>query len=84
MHGELGNLIANVNIETGKITNAVGMSDGEVVVIPKHPNSGVTLTDLSVPLWSEIVSFCFKAAPIFPGLAMQHWDIAICPEGPVA
>lgn len=84
MHGELGNLIAAVDIETGAIASAVGMKNGDICVIPEHPDTGVSLPGIAVPLWPEVVHYCQAAARLFPGLALQHWDIALTPQGPVA
>ena len=84
MHGELGNLIANIVIQTGRIDSAVGMRNGRTEAIPQHPDTAVALTNLKVPLWDEVTEYCKKAAQLFPGLRMQHWDIALTPDGPVA
>lgn len=84
MHGQLGNLIASVEPHSGAVTYVMGMQDDALVEILRHPDTNTNLSGLSVPLWPEIESFCKQASTLFPGLAMQHWDIAICPDGPVA
>lgn len=84
MHGELGNLIANVDPKNGIVTNVIGKINGELVNVESHPDTGAHLSKLTIPLWPKIVEYCTKASLLFPGLSMQHWDIAICPEGPVA
>lgn len=84
MHGQLGNLIADVDVHTGEISHALGVQLGELEVVPLHPDTGASLADLRVPLWSQVVQYCTSAASLFPGLAMQHWDIALTPDGPVA
>lgn len=84
MHGELGNLIANVNPQDGVVTNIVGKVDGRVSETNTHPDTGRDLSGISVPLWPEVVKYCEHASDLFSGLSMQHWDIAICTEGPVA
>jgi len=84
MHGKLGNLIANVNPENGNVTNVTGMRDGKMVPMNTHPDTGANLTGISVPLWTDVVEYCKQSSSLFPGLKMQHWDIAICPEGPIA
>ena len=41
-------------------------------------------TQIFYTRWSETVDYCVRAAKLFSGLRLQHWDIAICPEGPIA
>ena len=84
MHGELGNLIANVNPSNGNVTNVVGKVNGRIDESRSHPDTGCEISGLSVPMWTQIVQYCESASDLFPGLSMQHWDIAICPEGPNA
>lgn len=84
MHGETGNLIANVDLKTGCIVEAVTGRGNSIVAVERHPDTQVALAGLAVPLWQQVVRYVSAGAVLFPGLKMQHWDIALCPEGPVA
>lgn len=84
MHGETGNLIGNVDLESGKIKFAVTGVGANIRKVDTHPNTGKSLTDIPVPLWNEVKQYVTAGALLFPGLKMQHWDIALCPEGPIA
>lgn len=83
MHGETGNLIANVEIGTGKIKHAVTGRGNNIRVISHHPDTNVALAGSAVPLWNEVTRYVTAGASLFPGLKMQHWDVALCPDGPV-
>lgn len=84
MHGETGNLIACVDITTGRISNAVTCTEGITVVVERHPDTGARLSNNEVPMWEEVKKLVTAGATLFPGLRMQHWDVALCPDGPVA
>lgn len=84
MHGELGNTIAEIDPLTGHIDSVVSGRYFELKPQHHHPDTGNVLDGLSIPLWEEMKNFCHNGATLFPGLKMQHWDIAMCPDGPVA
>lgn len=81
--GETGNLLAWVNKDSGTIERVVtGLwPDGQEVT--QHPDTGQTLLGASLPHWQEAMAMCLSAAAHFPGLKLQHWDVAFCTEGPV-
>lgn len=84
MHGETGNLIANVDLGTGLIGHAVTGVGANIRRVEHHPDTGLPLSNSRVPLWEETRNLVMAGASLFPGLRMQHWDVALCPEGPVA
>lgn len=84
MHGQLGNLVANIDIDSGRINKAVSAVDWAYKEVDNHPDTGQCLTGQYVPLWEEVKTLCSKGARLFPGLQLQHWDVALCSEGPVA
>jgi len=84
MHGETGNLIANINLKNGLIDAPVTGTGANISTVSQHPDTGMELLGLKVPMWESVCSMCLTAAQLFPGLRMQHWDIALCPDGPVA
>ncbi|MDP2323694.1 MAG: sugar-transfer associated ATP-grasp domain-containing protein [Gammaproteobacteria bacterium] len=81
--GETGNLLAWVNKASGTIERVVtGLwPDGKEVT--QHPDTGQTLVGASLPQWQEALALALAAAVHFPGLRLQHWDVAFCEDGPV-
>ncbi|NDP38247.1 MAG: hypothetical protein GZ093_05780 [Rhodoferax sp.] len=81
--GETGNLLAWLNKDSGTVERIVtGLwPDGEEVTL--HPDTGKTLLSAKLPQWQEATAMCLSAAGHFPGLKLQHWDVAFCVAGPV-
>jgi hypothetical protein len=82
-HGERGNLVGMVNIDTGVVERVIGGTDDEMFEYRDHPDTKVPLTGITIPLWAEVVDLCLKAASSFPHIRMQHWDVAVRDDGPV-
>ena len=40
--------------------------------------------DIPVPLWKATSQLVLAGAALFPSVATQHWDIALCERGPLA
>lgn len=82
--GETGNLIADVDLDSGKITKTVTKVVGEVGLrtITHHPDSGVELR-ATVPFWEETLGLIARGALSFRALRTLAWDVAIAPQGPV-
>ena len=79
-----GNMLGLVDIESGRVTRVVqgiGPDQREVEV---HPDSGAQIIGENLPDWGALTSLCLKHAASLSGLRLQAWDIAMCPEGPVA
>ena len=36
-----------------------------------------------LPDWDRAMAMCLSTATCFPGLRLQHWDVAFCREGQV-
>ena len=49
----------------------------------EHPLTHTSFQGFAVPMFSEAVELCLKAAQVKPGLAYIGWDAAITPNGPV-
>jgi hypothetical protein len=82
MHGETGNLLGHVDTQSGAITrviSGVGLGLRELRV---HPDTGVRFDPFVLPCWPEVRDLCLRAAPCYPGLRLQHWDIALSRDGP--
>ena len=81
--GETGNLLAWMNKESGTVERVVtGLWPGGQEV-SQHPDTGQRLLDSTLPDWHKAMTMCLAAAVHFPGLRLQHWDVAFCDNGPV-
>jgi hypothetical protein len=81
--GESGNLLAWIDVGSGRIERVItGLWPGGVER-SEHPDTGAQLVGAPLPDWSEVMTLCCKAAPHFAGLRLQHWDVAFAEDGPV-
>ncbi len=81
--GQIGNLLAAVNIDDGRIKRIVCGLGVDQQQLEYHPETGKRIQDLMLPCWPELKGLCLEAAMLLPGFRLQAWDIAICDEGPV-
>lgn len=83
-YGRTGNLIANLDIETGKIRTVVGAHRirGTLRYVERHPSTGRPLPGYIIPQWERILELATRSAQAFRPLVTVGWDIAICPDTP--
>jgi hypothetical protein len=81
--GDSGNLLAWLNKESGTIERVVTALWPSRSEVSKHPDTQQELLGKSLPDWRRAVEICLAAAVHFPGLKLQHWDVAFCAQGPV-
>jgi hypothetical protein len=81
-HGTSGNLLAAVDMQTGKITRSVSGIGRDQKINSRHPVSGEPLIGFTIPLWEQVKSLICDAQLSFPGYLCPGWDIAICADGP--
>lgn len=82
VHGMSGNLLAHVEPEYGevrRVVRGVGLAQQEVLT---HPDTGRPLTGFKLPDWRRVRELCLEGASAFPGLRLQHWDVALGQGGP--
>ena len=82
--GSTGNLIGDVDLDTGRVVKAVAKGPADPVVrsVARHPGTGHAL-DVVLPLWPETVALARSAALAFPRSRCIGWDLAATPSGPV-
>lgn len=78
-----GNMLAALDIQTGTIRRAVRGVGPAQETLSAHPDTGVSFEGFVIPEWRDIAELCRRAASAIPGLTLQAWDIALCPNGPV-
>ncbi len=81
-HGASGNMLAALDIESGRVTRVVSGTGPNQIVNPNHPVTGAQLTDFLLPWWPEIKQIVCDAQLAFPGFICPGWDIAVCEDGP--
>ncbi|MCB1696898.1 MAG: hypothetical protein KDI34_11765 [Halioglobus sp.] len=82
--GQTGNLIADVDLDSGRIKKTLRKVVGEfgLQVLSLHPDTGKSL-DITLPDWSDAVQLAIAGAKQFNSLRTLAWDIALTPDGPV-
>lgn len=81
-HGTFGNCLASLDVDRGVVVRAIAkLGPGGAVVC--HPSTGKNLVGFALPDWEKAVALVCSATKHFPGLHLQNWDVALCPEGPV-
>lgn len=81
-HGTSGNLLAAIDLEQGVLVDVVGKRGGKLKTVADHPDTGRPLIRMPVPDWEAAKHLCLGAAPLFPGVRLQSWDIAFTDDGP--
>jgi hypothetical protein len=81
--GYSGNWVCPVDVETGRIGNAVGKTPSVPVFseIEKRHDTGATFRCVQVPLWEEVKSTVRRSALVFSGLRTIGWDVAVTVSG---
>ena len=81
--GTSGNIAAAVDINTGTVVRALVRNDMQENVVTRHPDTDLPVEGFQIPFWNSCVSTVFDAASLLPGLRLQHWDVAVGPNGPI-
>lgn len=81
--GRYGNLIADVDLETGTVQCAVDGMPPNCHFLDRHPVTGRLFSDFRFPLWEETKAQVLAASVAFPMLRMQHWDVVLTDNGPI-
>jgi len=80
--GTSGNLIAELDIDSGAVKRVVTGFRETRTQVANHPLTGRTLTGFVIPFWKEIKNLVCDAHLAFQGYLCPGWDIAICEDGP--
>ncbi len=81
--GSTGNLLAALNKDTGCVERIVTGLWPNGKSLTHHPDTHQELVGKTLPDWPQAMDMCLRAAVCFPGLKLQHWDVAFCKQGPV-
>lgn len=84
--GKSGNLVAGIDLDTGKLTWAAGSRSRrwpDMVEIDRHPDTGQPIAGFALPHWREATELMLRAAASAPGIGLAGWDVAFTPDGPL-
>lgn len=85
-HGASGNLVAGVDVETGRLVTGRGSRSRvwpSMADVTKHPVSGMAIVGVQLPYWKEVLALVKQAHVSITGLRTVGWDVAILEDGPV-
>lgn len=82
-HGSSGNLLANIDTNTGEVTRVITGTGLDLTEVSEHPDTGESFVGWRIPEWEACVDLCHRATAAFPGIRLQHWDMAVTDRGPV-
>ena len=77
-----GNIAANIDDVTGKITGVGVYSDITKDDQVYHPVTGLSIVDFQVPFWNETITLAIEAAKLHPQNRSIGWDIVMTEKGP--
>lgn len=78
-----GNLLADINPKSGRVTRAMMTNGGWAEQVAAHPDTARPLTGFQLPHWDDIKALAVNAASGLPQVPLIGWDIAIGEHGGV-
>jgi hypothetical protein len=84
-HGGTGTIMAEVNVETGRVEKAAGKrkADFPVERFESHPVSAERICGRKLPHWEDLCQLVERSASAFKELPVLGWDVGITQDGPV-
>lgn len=81
--GDHGNLLADVDLETGAVSKVIRGFWPESEIFARHPESGQSFDRFCLPGWDRLLDTCRLGGSVFPLMKIHHWDFAFTDHGPV-
>ena len=78
-----GNLLAPVDINTGKMGAARSGMGIDAENCEQHPETGEQIDGTTLPMWDEALELCQKTAGLFEDAVIIGFDVAFTTSGPV-
>jgi len=78
-----GNLLATLDIETGRVVRVVRRAGADFDEVTHHPDSGVYLNGFTIPNWRQVTELALKASRVVEDLPLVGWDVACVDDGAV-
>lgn len=76
-----GAISASVNLDSGRLNNAIAIVDGFKVHTDSHLGTGAPIVGEAIPEWERIVAAVQQAMRIIPMFAVVQFDLALTPGG---
>ncbi|MGA7713880.1 MAG: sugar-transfer associated ATP-grasp domain-containing protein [Rhizomicrobium sp.] len=76
-----GNLLAQLDLESGRVMRVIRASGTAFEEITHHPDSGMLITGTFVPNWQEVKRLAIDCAKVLEALPLVGWDIAPVDSG---
>lgn len=81
--GKYGNLLADVDLESGEVSRLIDGFWPRTKLLQKHPYSGQAIGGFKLPGWGQILEACQQGGAVFPLMKIHHWDFALTDQGPL-
>jgi hypothetical protein len=78
-----GNLIADVDPDTGVIRRAVQGKASKLTALTHHPETGTQLVGFQIPFWRELLAINDACARLYAEVRYHTLDIGITETGPI-
>lgn len=78
-----GNMLAHIDLETGKTLRVQIGSGVNAKLIDTHPGTGEKLLGVEMPDWREMLDMAERAALAFPHTRIIGWDMGLTDQGPL-
>lgn len=78
-NGSKGGLIANIDLETGVLSEARSLHSLDAHIV--HPDSKSKIKGLKVPNWDELKNTMLNLADKFPFMHFIAWDVLLTEDG---
>ena len=78
-----GNILAGIDVESGRVTHAISTGALEYTEIEEHPETGEVFEGFRLPDWHETCETVIKAASTASFCLVQGWDVVLTEDGPV-
>ncbi|MDR0775301.1 MAG: hypothetical protein LBE81_01495 [Azonexus sp.] len=80
--GKYGNLLADIDLASGRISRVLGGFWPETRIFEEHPISGKSFTEFFLPDWPKVLEYCQALGQLIPLMRIQHIDFAFTDSGP--
>lgn len=81
--GKYGNLLADIDLETGEISRVINGFWPKTCVLSTLPSSGQSIVGFRLPGWERVLEACRRGGAVFPLMQIHHWDFALTEQGPM-
>jgi hypothetical protein len=78
-----GNLLCNIDVETGEIVSAMSGDVFDLEHHTHHPETGAALIGEVIPHWQDVREINRQCVKLFAPIRYQSLDVAITPSGPM-